>query len=69
MTGWRVKLLQTLVVRRSHYEYRIPMIAVQRQLAQADAKFRGLLLTGEVDAPATKPTVTAFDAKCSAVYK
>ncbi|MEO8271661.1 MAG: TolC family protein, partial [Aureliella sp.] len=47
-----LNFLQVLVVRRSYYESRIQLIAVQGQLAQASAKVEGLLLTGGLDAPA-----------------
>lgn len=47
-----LSFLQILVVRRSYYDSRIQMIAVQGQLAQAGAKVDGLLLTGGLEAPA-----------------
>ncbi len=47
-----LSFLQVLVVRKSYYESRIQLIAVQGQLAQATAKVDGLLLTGGLEAPA-----------------
>ena len=43
--------LQVLVVRRSFYESRIRQIEALGQLAQANAKIDGLLLTGGLDLP------------------
>jgi outer membrane protein, heavy metal efflux system len=43
--------LQVLIVRRTFYEATVRFIAAKRELAQADAKVDGLLLTGGLDAP------------------
>jgi cobalt-zinc-cadmium efflux system outer membrane protein len=43
--------LQVLIVRRSFYESSIRLIQAKGNLAQAEAKFDGLLLTGGLDAP------------------
>ena len=43
--------LQVLIVRKSYFESNIQFIQSRAQLAQANAKIEGLLLTGGLDAP------------------